>query len=334
MSTPRISRIHPLAGVEGGRVTILGADLCSPDLGQVTPRFGEAETRPLIGSPTKLVAPIPEGATSGFVVVTWEGGSSEGPFFEIAEKLADELHPVANPVIDKDGRIVTTFSGSRGQAPPNGVSVFRIAPDGTVEPYLSELMNPTGLALDAAGILFISCRNDGTVHKVTAAGQTEVIAEGLGIATGMAFAPDGTLFVGDRSGGIYAVAPHGSVRRFAKLPASVAAYHLAFGPDGRLYVTAPTLANDDPIYCITDTGDVSRFFEHLARPQGLAFDRDGALFVVAIHAGERGIFRIGTDGQATLAVAGENLVGLAFDSRGRMVIATTNAIYRLGWTGT
>jgi hypothetical protein len=28
-------------------------------------------------------------------------------------------------------------------------------------------------------------------------------------------------------------------------------------------------------------------------------------------------------------VAGENLVGLAFDSRDRMVIASTNAIYRL-----
>ena len=333
MSTPHISRIHPLAGVEGGRVTIIGADLCTPDLGQVTPRFGEAETRPLIGSPTKIVAPIPEGAGSGFLAVTWDGGSSEGPFFEVAEKLADELHPVANPVVDKDGWITTTFSGSRGQAAPNAVSVYRISPEGNVEPYLSDLMNPTGLALDAAGALFISCRNDGTVHKVMGSGRTEVIAEGLGIATGLAMAPDGTLFVGDRSGGIFAVATHGSVRRFAKLPASVAAYHLTFGPDGRLYVTAPTLSNDDPVYCISETGSVSHYFEHLARPQGLTFDRDGVLFVVAIHRGERGIFRLGTDGQATLAVSGENLVGLAFDGRGRMVIASTNSIYRLGWTG-
>jgi hypothetical protein len=78
---------------------------------------------------------------------------------------------------------------------------------------------------------------------------------------------------------------------------------------------------------------VSRWFEHLARPMGLAFDRDGSLFVVAIHNGERGIFRLGKDGQATLAVAGENLVGLAFDERGRMIIVSTNTLYRLGWTG-
>jgi sugar lactone lactonase YvrE len=182
--------------------------------------------------------------------------------------------------------------------------------------------------------LFISCRNDGTVRKVTGPGQTEIVADGLGIATGIAFNPDGTLYVGDRAGGIYAVEPQGSVRRFAKLPASIAAYHLVFGPDGNLYVTAPTLSNDDPIFRISPAGAVSRCFEHLARPQGLTFDRDGTLFVAAIHGGERGIFRIGADGSGTLVVAGENLVGLTFDGRGRMVIATTNAIYRLGWTGT
>jgi sugar lactone lactonase YvrE len=123
------------------------------------------------------------------------------------------------------------------------------------------------------------------------------------------------------------------MRRFAKLPAGVAAYHLAFGPDGDLYVTAPTLSNDDPVFRITPQGAVSRAFEHLARPQGLAFDRDGKLFVVAIHRGERGIFRITSGADATLAVAGENLVGLAFDGRGRMAIGSTNAIYRLSGSG-
>jgi hypothetical protein len=56
--------------------------------------------------------------------------------------------------------------------------------------------------------------------------------------------------------------------------------------------------------------------------------------VAAIHGGERGIFRIAADGSATLVVTGENLVGLTFDDRGHMIVATTNAIYRLGWTGT
>jgi sugar lactone lactonase YvrE len=334
VTTPRILRVCPLAGVEGGRVTILGEGLVDSQLGQPAPRFDAVETRPLIASSVKIVAPIPEGATSGMLRVVWPDAVVEGPYFEVATKLADELHPVTNPVVDRDGHIITTFSGTRGQAAPSGASVFRIPPDGGAEPYLSDLVNPTGLALHPEGTLFISCRNDGTIRRVAGPGRAEVFIEGMGIATGIAFHPDGTLFVGDRSGGIFAVDPKGAARRFAKLPASVAAYHLAFGPDGELYVTAPTLSNDDPVFRINPAGRLTRFFEHLARPQGLAFDPDGNLCVVAIHQGERGIFRISRDGKATLAVTGENLVGLAFDGRGRMVIASTNAIYRLSGSGT
>ncbi len=333
MSPPRIIRVHPLAGVEHGRVVIYGEHLCELDGAFPSPRFEGVEARPVIASSTRIVTPIPEGAASGFIRIVWPDEMAEGPFFEVAQKLADELHPVANPVVDAQDSIITTFSGSRGQAAPGGVSVFRIPPGGGSEPYLSDLINPTGLALDPGGVLYISCRNDGTIRKVTAGGQAEVVTDGLGAATGIAFDREGTLFVGDRSGGIFAVDSQGATRRFAKLPASVAAYHLAFGPDGDLYVTAPTLSNDDPIFRIRPSGTVSHYFEHLARPQGLAFDRDGTLFVVAIYGGERGIFRIASDGRGELAVAGENLVGLAFDSRGRMVIASTNAIYRLGWTG-
>ena len=333
MTTPRILRVRPLAGVEGGRVTILGEGLCGDEMGQPSPRFDGTETRPLIASPGKIVAPIPEGATSGVLRLVWPDIIVEGPFFEVAEKLAAELHPVANPVVNPDGHIFSTFSGSRGQAAPGGVSVFRISPQGGAEPFLGDLVNPTGLALDLGGALFISCRNDGTIRKTTPTGEAEVFIDGMGVPTGIAFDREGTLFVGDRSGGIYAVDAQGARRRFARLPASVAAYHLAFGPDGDLYVTAPTLSNDDPIFRISSQGTVSCFFEHLARPQGLAFNRDGNLFVVAIYQGERGIFRIGANGQAALNVAGENLVGLTFDSGGRMVIASTNAIYRLSGSG-
>lgn len=333
MTSPRIFRVRPLAGIEGGRVTIFGEGLCGVEVGQPSPRLNGTETRPLIASPGKIIAPIPEGATSGVIRLEWPDIIVEGPFFEVAQKLADQLHPVANPVVDPNEYIFSTFSGSRGQAAPGGISVFRISPQGGAEPFLSDLMNPTGLALDPGGTLFISCRNDGTVRKITPTGHAEIFIDGMGIPTGIAFDREGTLFVGDRSGGIFAVDAQGARRRFARLPASVAAYHLAFGPDGDLYVTAPTLSNDDPIFRISAQGRVSSFFEHLARPQGLAFDRDGNLFVVAIYQGERGIFRVGGDGKVMLTVAGENLVGLTFDYGGRMVIASTNAIYRLSKAG-
>ncbi len=156
--SPRIHHIHPLAGVEGGRVTIWGEDLLSQEGGSPTPQFEKALSRPLIAAPDRIICPIPEGAESGFLRVMWPEAVADGPYFEVAVKLADELHPVANPVVDREGFIVTTFSGSRGQAAPNGVSVFRIPSEGGAEAYISGVMNPTGLALGPDGTLFMSCR--------------------------------------------------------------------------------------------------------------------------------------------------------------------------------
>ena len=71
----------------------------------------------------------------------------------------------------------------------------------------------------------------------------------------------------------------------ATLPPSVAAFHLAFGPDGYLYVTAPTLGTHDAVYRITPDGEVSPFCAGFGRPQGLAFDAAGHLYVVDALAG-------------------------------------------------
>ena len=117
----------------------------------------------------------------------------------------------------------------------------------------------------------------------------------MGIATGIAFDGDGNLFVGDRSGTIFKISPSGEIFVFATLEPSVAAYHLAFHPSGDLFVTGPTTSSYDRVYRITQGGEVSSFYRGLGRPQGLAFDREGNLYVAASHAGRRGIVRITPD---------------------------------------
>ena len=183
-------------------------------------------------------------------------------------------------------------------------------------------------------MFFISCRNDGTVRRVTGPGRTEIFADGLGIATGIAFNPGGDPLRRRPGGGIYAVESRGSVRRFAKLPPSVAAYHLAFGPDDHLYVTAPTLSNDDPIFRISLGGAVSVAWSTWRGRRGWPSTPRRDALPCGRHPRRRARdLPHRQDGSASLAVTGENLVGLAFDPRGRMVIASTNTIYRLGWTG-
>jgi len=60
---------------------------------------------------------------------------------------------------------------------------------------------------------------------------------------------------------------------------SMAAYHLAFGPDGYLYVSGPTTSSFDSVHRISEQGEVEVFYRGLGRPQGIAFDEDGNLYI-------------------------------------------------------
>jgi sugar lactone lactonase YvrE len=138
------------------------------------------------------------------------------------------------------------------------------------------------------------------------------------------------MYVGDRTGTIYRVNGIGEERPWAQLEPSVSAYHLAFGPDDALYVTGPTVSSFESVMRIDASGEVSAFYRGLGRPHGLAFDREGFLYVAASLHGRRGIVRITPDGRdAELFIAGMNVVGLAFSSTGEMVVATHEAVYRL-----
>ncbi len=198
-----------------------------------------------------------------------------------------------------------------------------------MKPFINEMMNATGLAFDPQGMLYISSRYDGIVYQVTPNGNMSVYVEGMGVATGIAFDHEDNLYVGDRSGTIFKISPSRQIFVFATLEPSIAAYHLAFGPDGYLYVTGPTTSSFDSVYRISHAGEVEIFYRGLGRPQGMAFDEEGALYVAASIAGRRGVVRIYPDKRADLFLSGPGIVGLAFTPSRAMIVATTNAIYRV-----
>ena len=211
-------------------------------------------------------------------------------------------------------------------------SLFRIDDESTLHPIAAEIMNPTGLALDDGGNLYISSRHDGAVYRLSTSGDLSTYAEGMGVATGLAFDELGNLYVGDRSGTIFKIAPDRQIFVFATLEPSVAAYHLAFSPNGNLYVTGPTTSSNDCVYEIDPHGVVTPFFTNLGRPQGLAFDLEGNFYVAASWRGHRGIIRITPEKQASLVIGGTNLVGLAFDPNHALILATNSAAYFLPWS--
>ena len=302
---PVIESLHPPAAISGGDLEIRGTGLGSRDSGQPVVRFGDTAGRLVVGGSKRVVVQVPEEAIDGLMTLESSGVRSAPHPCAIGLSIAQNLHPVTNPAVDADGVIYTTRSGARGEKVP--VSVFKIDLNFNIRPLVSDIVNPTGLLIDNDGRLLISGRNNGTIYQVDDAGSIEIYAEGMGIASGMAIDHDGNLFVGDRTGTIFKISRDRQIFVFATLEPSISAYHLAMSPDQNLLVTGPTTSSFDNIYRIDANGVVDVFFRGLGRPQGMAFDVSGDLFVTASYRGRKGVFRITPEGNPT-----QVLVGLAF----------------------
>jgi sugar lactone lactonase YvrE len=324
-SRPRIEKVAPKAAIPGGEFLIHGKGFVKAERPKVT--VGESAATVVVGSDSYIVAKVPDGAAGAGLVVENGEASSERWDCGIGVQIADSVHPVANPAVDAKGNVYTTLSGSRGQKTP--VSVYKVERGGHVKPFLTDIMNATGIAIDKDGLIYISSRHDGSVFQATPGGELSVFVEGMGIATGLAFDMEDNLYVGDRQGTIFKISPSRQIYVFTTLEASIAAYHLAFGPEGYLYVTGPTTSSFDCVQRVSPAGELEIFYRGLGRPQGLAFDAEGNVYVAASLQGRRGIVRINQEREAELFLSGPGIVGLAFGPNGTMVTATNSALFRV-----
>lgn len=330
-SHSKIQNVNPEAGIAGGELVISCAGFDTSEPSRCSVWFNSAQSPIVALGPNRVVALVPEARQSGVVSLTLQSGNRKTTpaKFTQGKKLVEDLHPVANPAFDPDdGSLFVTRSGPRGEQLP--VTLFRIDVSGEVSEFSGDIPNPTGIAFDSSGQMFVTSRLDGTVYRVTAFKEAIPFARNLGIATGIAFDPSGTMYVGDRSGPIYKINGIGEEKVWVQLEPSVSAYHLAWGRDDALYATGPTVTSFDVVYRISPEGEVGIFYKGLGRPQGLAFDQEGNLYVAASLRGRRGIVRISPDGQkAEVVVAGMNLVGLAFSAAGDMAVASIDSVHSL-----
>lgn len=348
---PQLDRLFPTSAIPGGSFEVIGSHILNTNDGPQYPEafFGEIPANLDLARPGRALVRVPPGAISSDLVLRRNGHASNPLHANIGVPMVEDLHMISNPAVDTDGNLFAMFSGPRGEQTP--VSIFRVARDLQVTPFVRDLLNVSALAFGPDGNLYASSRSEGTIYRITPEGAISTYAEGMGIATGIAFDREGNLFVGDRSGTIFKISnnetssisdttklsPLGTAGTheifvFATLEPSVAFYHLCFRSDGVLMVTAPTTSSNQPIYAIDPHGNTTVFYRGLGRPQGMAFDVDGNLYVAASLHGHRGIVRIWNSKEtnapeAELTVAGNDLVGLCFLDDGCCALATNNTIF-------
>jgi sugar lactone lactonase YvrE len=322
---PRVDDVTPAAALPFGEVELMGIFLGPDAFGPPAVVVDGEPAHILMSRPTRLGFRVPGNASRGLIEVRSPAGAANAAYIRVARQLNDGLHPVTSPAVSRSGMIYATISGARGKQTP--VSVVRISPDGRGTPFVTGILNATGLAFNPEGELFVTSRAEGIVYRVDAGGEFSVYAEGMGVATGCAFDHEGNLFVGDRSGTIFKINTERQIFVHATLEPSVSAYHMVVDEEGTLFVTAPSLSSNETIWAIGAHGDTRAWYRGLGRPQGLAISREGDIYLAACLRGRHGIVRVTPKGEASLVLSGTNLVGIAFSPHGTAVLATNDAVY-------
>jgi sugar lactone lactonase YvrE len=322
---PRVDDVLPAAALPNGEVELTGIYLGPNGFGLPSVSVDNQPAHVLMSRPTRLVFRVPATASAGLIEVRTPAGVANPAALRVARQLNDGLHPVTSPAVSRSGMVYATISGPRGKQTP--VSVVRVSPDGRATPFVTGILNATGLAFNPDGDLFVTSRAEGNVYRIDAAGEPTVYVEGMGVATGAAFDAEGNLFVGDRSGTIFKINRERQIFVHATLEPSVAAYHLAVNAAGTLFVTAPSLSSNDAIWAIESNGDTRAWYRGLGRPQGLAISREGDVYLAACLHGRHGLVRVTPNAEASLVVSASNLVGVAFSPLGSTILATNDAVY-------
>ena len=215
----------------------------------------------------------------------------------------------------------------------DGMTLSKRSSGGTVSRLAGNVLAvPEFTTTDPAGNIYIGNSGNKSVVKVTPQGVASVLVPrggGIGDPVGMAFGPDGFLYVGDdelHTQRIDKVAADGTVTLFVDLSQSGAEPQgMAFDSHGTLYVSDSSAGN---ILKIAPDGTVSIWLttsEDIALPEGLVFDPAGNLVIANAAFGN--ILKAAPDGTLSVFVPASALLsapqGLAYDGNGTLYVSNS-----------
>jgi len=291
-STLSITSLDVNSGPYYTRVTITGTGFSATPSEDKVAFNGHPATLEAILSSTSIVADVPLAAGTGNVTITVNGKTATGPVFTY-----------------QTAEVVTYVAG--------GYNTFGSA-DGAGNK--SSFNQPTGLASDASGNIYVADEGNNLIRKITPDGIVTTIAgtghQGHqdGPALSASFSGPHALAV-DASGIIYIADQFNSLIR--KLT-----------PDGQVSTLAGNILINQPV---DGTGSSAGF----GRPLGIVVDDSGNLFVADQGAGR--IRKVTQAGVVTTVYAGNSIApySLVLDKGGNIIITdeTANNLAKITQSG-
>jgi len=180
---PHLDALHPRTALPGAAFELTGSNLLTAHAGTLpAASFGDTRASIDLARPTRALVRVPTGAISSDLVLRAGGHASNPLHANIGVPMAEDLHIVSNPAADADGNLFAMVSGPRGEQVP--VSIFRIARDLQLTPFVRNLLNVSALAFGppndfGQSDLYASSRAEGVIYRITPAGAISIYAEGM-----------------------------------------------------------------------------------------------------------------------------------------------------------
>ncbi|HEV3299447.1 MAG TPA: NHL repeat-containing protein [Planctomycetaceae bacterium] len=205
-------------------------------------------------------------------------------------------------------------------------TIQQITPGGVGSVFASTAMDPTGIAINSSGDVYVAIYNNSTIEKFSSAGTylgvfASQASTGLSAPYGLAFGSNGNLYVAGNNT-ILEITSGGVSSVFASTGLSDPR-GLAFDSSGNLYVAnnGTNTAATAYIEKFTPAGVGSIFANSgLNGPSQLAFDRAGDLYAANFNNGTVEEFTPGGVG-SQFASGLTDPIGLAFNSSGNLFVA-------------
>jgi sugar lactone lactonase YvrE len=209
---------------------------------------------------------------------------------------------------DSQGNLYVSHAGDFGSSGLLGTLVKKIAPDGVISNYATNISGPTGHDFDSAGNMFVANYNNGTIDKITPDGVKSAFIDlgSASFASSILIDSQDVMFVTSYGGNkIFKVSSSGASEEWVSGNGFNGPVGIVMDEEENIYVSN---YNDGRIFKISSNKTIT---ELSSVPGGVGYITyiNGMIYATGITSNK--IYQVPVSGGATLELAGSASAGFS-----------------------